>query len=84
MNTTQQHTAHDSLRRLTTPHALNFGSRLLHRGGGGVITFREFVTVARELVKQMPEQSAVYLAALVALDMCRDEATQEPDKPSKN
>jgi hypothetical protein len=32
----------------------------------------------------MPEQSAVYLAALVALDMCRDEAAQEPEKPSKN
>lgn len=64
---------HASLRRLAMPHALHFGSRLLHRGSGGVITFREFVAVARELVAQRPEQTAVYLAALVALDMQRDD-----------
>ncbi len=61
--------ARDSLRRLATPHAIHFGSCLLHRGKGGVITFREFVAVAKELVTQRPEQTAVYLAALVALDM---------------
>ncbi|HEX6810757.1 MAG TPA: hypothetical protein VF384_03955 [Planctomycetota bacterium] len=82
--TTRPQTARDSLRRLTAPHALNFGSRLLRRGGGGIITFREFVAVAREFINQMPEQSAVYLAALVALDMCKDEAAPEPDMPSKN
>ena len=82
-NTVTQPTARDSLRRLTTPHALNFGSRLLRRGSGGVITFREFVVVAREFMTQMPDQSAVYLAALVALDMGRDEP-REPKAPSSN
>jgi hypothetical protein len=67
------------------PHALHFGSRLLHRGTGGVITFREFVDVARELVSQRPEQTAVYLAALVALDM-QTEADEVPraTSPSAN
>jgi hypothetical protein len=75
----------DSLRRLTTPHALRFGSRLLQRGTGGVITFREFVAVARELVALRPEQSAVYLAALVAIDMQREgETTAVIAPPSRN
>lgn len=68
------------LRRLSAPHAIAFGSRLLERGdhgaglGKGTITFREFLNVARELVTQMPEQSAVYLAALVALDMSSEDS----------
>ena len=83
MNTTTgHHTARDSLRRLTSPHAMNFGSRPLRRGIGGVITFRGFVAVAREFVSQMPEQSAVHLAALV--DMCRDMIPHEPARPSGN
>ena len=61
--------ARDSLRRLLMPHALDFGTRLLHRGSGGIITFREFVAVAREFLDERPEQGAIYLAALVALDM---------------
>jgi hypothetical protein len=61
--------ARDCLRRLATPHALDFGTRLLHRGSGGTISFREFLAVARDFVRERPEQSAVYLAALVALDM---------------
>lgn len=77
--------ARESLRRLAVPHALHFGSRLLHRGSGGVITFREFVDVARELVAQRPEQTAVYLAALVALDMHADGDTDHRDHaPSTN
>ncbi|HEX6810760.1 MAG TPA: hypothetical protein VF384_03970 [Planctomycetota bacterium] len=44
----------------------------------------ERALVAREFMNQMPEQGVVYLAALVALDMCRDEAAPDPDKPSKN
>lgn len=71
--------ARESLRRLSTPHALDFGSRLLHRGTGGVLTFREFVVVAREFLAERPEQGAIYLAALVALDMA---AADEPDAPS--
>lgn len=83
-----QPAARDSLRRLTTPHALHFGSRLLRRGSKDVITFREFVAVARELVTQNPEQSAVYLAALVALDMGSDMGSEDearlPAEPSRN
>ena len=61
--------ARDALRRLLLPHALDFGTRLLHRGSSGVITFREFVAVARDFLAERPEQGAIYLAALVALDM---------------
>lgn len=78
-------TARESLRRLATPHALTFGNRLLRRGKDGMLTFREFVAVARELVAQFPEQTAVYLAALVALDMGNDEEhLQAPPPPSVN
>lgn len=58
-----------SLRHLCVPHAIDFGHRLLHKGGGGVLTFREFVAVARDVVAERPEETALYLAALVALDM---------------
>ncbi len=77
--------ARASLRRLTTPHALHFGSCLLRRGSGDAISFREFVAVARELVAQCPEQTAIYLAALVALDMgSTDEAERAAMEPSRN
>lgn len=78
--------ARDSLRRLATPHAIDFGSRLLHRGTGGVISFREFLAVAREYVSERPDQSAVYLAALVALDMNAqdDEPQRAMPAPSPN
>ena len=69
--------ARDSLRRLATPHAIDFGARLLHRGTGGTISFREFLAVAREYVSERPDQCAIYLAALVALDM------NAPDEPSE-
>ena len=78
-------TARESLRRLATPHALAFGSRLLHRGNGGVLTFREFLAVARELVTQLPDQTAIYLAVLVALDMgSDDDQRSQPPTPSVN
>lgn len=73
--------ARDSLRRLATPHALAFGTRLLRRGGDGTITFREFLAVARELVARSPEQSAVYLATLVALDMASESGASEDAPP---
>jgi hypothetical protein len=76
----QSHAARDSLRRLATPHAIDFGTRLLHRGHGGTISFREFLAVAREFVEQRPAQSAVFLAALVALDM--GEAEADPVRPA--
>jgi len=74
--------ARESLRRLATPHAIDFGTRLLHRGHGGTISFREFLAVAREFVDQRPAQSAVYLAALVALDMGEPEVEEPPPKPT--
>jgi hypothetical protein len=74
--------ARDSLRRLLTPHALDFGARLLRSGNGGTIRFREFVAVARELVRERPEQSALYLATLVALDMHGEEDGPRPMAPA--
>ena len=61
--------ARRSLRRLTCPHALDFSTRLLERGANGVLTFREFVDVARAVGREQPDESAGYLAGLVALDM---------------
>ncbi|MBL9075980.1 MAG: hypothetical protein JNL08_00670 [Planctomycetes bacterium] len=83
--TTPPTTTRTALRRLMTPHALLFGSQLLQRGTGGVLTFREFVAVARELVQQRPEQTAVHLAALVALDMqLPDDEARAAHAPSAN
>jgi hypothetical protein len=78
--------ARDCLRRLATPHALDFGTRLLHCGSGGVISFRQFLSVAREFVRERPEQTAVYLAALVALDMgsTDEDAPRGTATPSAN
>ena len=78
-------TARAALRRLATPHAIDFGARLLQRGSGGTISFREFLAVAREYVDERPDQSAVYLAALVALDMhMPDDEPTHPAPPSAN
>lgn len=81
-----RHAARSSLRRLATPHAIDFGARLLHRGSGGTITFKEFLAVAREYMHERPDESAVYLAALVALDMHDpdDEPRAAPRAPSAN
>ena len=75
--------ARESLRRLATPHAIDFGARLLNRGSGGTIAFREFIAVARELVSERPRQCAVFLAALVALDMGNDDGEVDTS-PSPN
>ncbi|MBM3973865.1 MAG: hypothetical protein FJ301_07170 [Planctomycetes bacterium] len=78
--------ARKSLRRIALPHALDFGARLLSRGEAGIIGFREFVAVARAFVAERPEDSAVYLATLVALDINRVEGElAQPDRsPSTN
>lgn len=80
--------ARASLRRLATPHAIDFGTRLLRKGRDDVISFREFVAVARAFVAEQPEASAVYLATLVALDIGRpdDESAigHRPPPPSVN
>ncbi|MFN3242260.1 MAG: hypothetical protein ACE37K_12185 [Planctomycetota bacterium] len=78
--------ARASLRRLSAPHALDFGARLLQQSAGGVLTFREFVTIAREMVREQPERTATYLAALVALDMGSndDDPPLRSPEPSPN
>ncbi|MBL8752910.1 MAG: hypothetical protein JNK15_06370 [Planctomycetes bacterium] len=76
--------ARNSLRRLATPHAIDFGTRLLNRGSGGTIPFREFLAVARSFVQERPDQSAVYLAALVALDMAGSDEVVRAAPPSPN
>lgn len=77
--------ATDSLRRLTLPHALRFSSALLLRCTDGTITFKEFVAVARELVAQSSEDAAVFLAAMIAIDMSHeDDAAADRFEPSPN
>lgn len=79
--------ARASLRRLATPHAIDFGARLLRKGSGGIISFREFLAVARSFVAEQPDESAVYLATLVALDIGREDeggAMPPPRPPSAN
>jgi hypothetical protein len=59
---------------------------LLRRSTSGVITFREFVAVAHDCWRDRPEQTATYLAALVALDMGSpdEDACRLPIAPSSN
>ena len=78
--------ARASLRRLTAPHAIDFSSRLLRRSSDGVLTFRAFVHTAREFVHEQPERCALYLAALVALEMGSpdDDVQAGPRPPSRN
>jgi hypothetical protein len=74
-----------ALRRLCAAHSLAFGQRLIAKAESGSLTFREFVSVARELVRALPEEAATYLAALVAIDLRREDADQPPVRvPSRN
>jgi hypothetical protein len=74
--------ADEALRDLCAVPASAFGERLLARASGPVITFREFVAVARELVRAEPDAMATWLAALVALDVRGGRVPAEP--PSVN
>lgn len=77
--------ARHSLRLLACPHALEFGSRLLSCEHDGLLTFHEFLTVARDLVREQPDDTAFYLATLVALDMgAPDEDETRPPAHSEN
>jgi hypothetical protein len=60
-----------ALRRLCAEPAAEFGARLLARSAGSAVPFRAFVQVARDMVHGDPDDAATWLAALVALDMCR-------------
>lgn len=68
---TSAHTPHarQTLRHLTSSQALDFCSRLLRRSKDGMLTFREFYDTALEVVRKRPDDTAMFLAALVALDM---------------
>jgi hypothetical protein len=61
--------ADSALRGLCSRPAALFGQRLLERVEGRTISFPSFVATARELVSLWPEETATYLAALIALDM---------------
>ena len=78
--------ARATLRRLTAPHAIDFSARLLQRSERGVLTFRAFVHTAREFVREQPDRCAIYLAALVALEMgaTDDEPRSGARPPSPN
>ncbi|GAB4162775.1 MAG: hypothetical protein Fur0037_28780 [Planctomycetota bacterium] len=66
------------LRGICAPHARRFGSRLLSVARGGSVAFPQFVEVAREFVEALPDQAATWLAALVALDMRREQGPKPP------
>lgn len=79
--------ARASLRRLATPHAIDFGTRLLRKGRDGDELAEADDAVARAFVAEQPEASAVYLATLVALDIGRpddDSTGHRPQPPSVN
>lgn len=75
-----------SLHRLCSSHSLTFGMLLLQSADEGAVPFRAFVRVAEQIIAERPQQAAIHLAALVALDM--DRATAEEgglrDQPSRN
>jgi hypothetical protein len=71
-----------ALQRLCAPHARMFGERLLAVSQNGTVTFQQFLEVARELVATLPDQTATWLAALVALEMRREQ--EQPRPPSRN
>jgi hypothetical protein len=81
--------ARETLRHLTSTQALDFCSRLLSRSDNGVLTFREFHATAREMIHECPDDTALFLAALVALDMGAadgdaDTAPMRPHEPCRN
>lgn len=61
-----------ALQSLCAEPAASFGARLLARADGPAIPFRTFVLVARDMVQCDPDDTATWLAALVALQMCRE------------
>ena len=81
--------ARQTLRHLTSSQALDFCGRLLSRSKNGMLTFREFYDTALEVVHEQPDDTALFLAALVALDMGvpdpdPDDLPVRPTEPSRN
>jgi len=75
--------AQKTLRHLTSNQALDFCSRLLGRTVDDVLTFHEFHDTARELITEKPDDAALFLAALVALDMNPNNHDDENDVPRR-
>ncbi len=73
--------ARQTLRHLTSTQALDFCSRLLNRTINSMVTFPEFHATARELVDEKPDDAALFLAALVALDMGAPDVDGDADQP---
>ena len=81
--------AHQTLRHLISSQALDFCGRLLSRSNDGMLTFREFFDTALEIVREQPDDAALFLAALVALDMNvpdpePDDMPWGPNEPCRN
>lgn len=81
--------ARQTLRHLTSSHALDYCERLLSRSKDGMLTFREFYDTALEVVREQPDDAALFLAALVALDMGvpdpdPDDMPVRPTEPCRN
>jgi len=70
--------ARQTLRHLTSSQALDFCGRLLERSQNGILTFREFYSTSLDIVREQPQDAALFLAALVALDMGAPDI--EPDE----
>ena len=73
-----------ALRSLCQRPASIFGQRVLARAQGELVSFRDFVRVARDMIKLEPDATAAWLAALVALDMTRDDSPRRQQTPSPN
>ena len=81
--------ARQTLRHLTSSQALDYCGRLLSRSKNGILTFREFYDTALEVVRKQPQAAALFLAALVALDMGvpdpdPDDIPSRPTDPCRN
>ena len=57
---------------------------LLTRTRGDLISFRDFVRTAREMSERQPDMTAQWLAALIALEITRNEEQEEHSEPSRN
>jgi len=88
--TTRPSDANQILRRLTNRQAVDFCSRLLRHSTDRVLTFREFHATARELIDERPRDAALFLAALVAIEVNTTTADgplqkgMPPHSPSQN
>lgn len=72
------------LRSLCQKPALEFGRIVLTRTRGELISFRDFVSTAREMSQQHPELTAQWLAALIALEITRNDQDERRADPSRN